>query len=123
MTRYVYREACHEAWTSIRYSPMFGCICPNNHMKKRCDRVFTLVNHNPCIGKCRVVSPNTKHHKHHAPSTTHQAPRTQLTCTCTFSSFPVLFSLPDSATLALPHYYERCHDSQLIESILGVRFS
>ncbi|KAG8305931.1 hypothetical protein J6590_058895, partial [Homalodisca vitripennis] len=47
------REACHEAWTNIRYSPMFGCICPNNHMKKRCDRVFTLVNHNPCIGTPR----------------------------------------------------------------------
>ncbi|XP_046683343.1 mucin-5AC-like [Homalodisca vitripennis] len=50
MARFCYREACHEAWTNIRYSPMFGCICPNNHMKKRCDRVFTLVNHNPCIG-------------------------------------------------------------------------
>lgn len=31
---------------------MFGCICPNNHMKRRCDRIFSLVNHNPCVGKC-----------------------------------------------------------------------
>ncbi|XP_039298571.1 uncharacterized protein LOC111048987 isoform X2 [Nilaparvata lugens] len=45
------RDACHEAWTNIRFSPMFGCICPNNHMKKRCDRIFSLVNHNPCIVK------------------------------------------------------------------------
>ncbi|XP_075217869.1 uncharacterized protein LOC142322676 [Lycorma delicatula] len=43
------RDSCHEAWTNIRFSPMFGCICPNNHMKKRCDRIFSLVNHNPCI--------------------------------------------------------------------------
>nr|CAI5852639.1 unnamed protein product [Callosobruchus analis] len=28
---------------------MFGCICPNNHMKKRCDRIFAMVNHNPCV--------------------------------------------------------------------------
>lgn len=122
MTRYVCREACHEAWTSIRYSPMFGCICPNNHMKKRCDRVFTLVNHNPCIGKCRVVT----HHAPQAPrttSTTHQAPRTQLTCTRTFFLFSCLVFSARFSHTALPHYYERCHDSQLIESILGVRFS
>lgn len=30
---------------------MFGCICPNNHMKRRCDKIFTIVNHNPCVGK------------------------------------------------------------------------
>lgn len=32
-------------------SPMFGCICPNNHMKRRCDKIFNVVNHNPCVGK------------------------------------------------------------------------
>ncbi|XP_039298572.1 uncharacterized protein LOC111048987 isoform X3 [Nilaparvata lugens] len=56
------RDACHEAWTNIRFSPMFGCICPNNHMKKRCDRIFSLVNHNPCIG---IV------YKEHKPHCTH----------------------------------------------------
>lgn len=30
---------------------MFGCICPNNHMKRRCDKIFNVVNHNPCVGK------------------------------------------------------------------------
>ncbi|KAL3290337.1 hypothetical protein HHI36_023681 [Cryptolaemus montrouzieri] len=45
------RDSCHEAWTNLRRSPMFGCICPNNHMKKRCDRIFSMVNHNPCVGK------------------------------------------------------------------------
>lgn len=47
-----YRDLCHESWTNLRLSPMFGCICPNNHMKRRCDRIFSLVNHNPCVGKC-----------------------------------------------------------------------
>ncbi|XP_024940416.1 uncharacterized protein LOC107267434 isoform X3 [Cephus cinctus] len=43
------QDACHDAWTQLRHSPMFGCICPNNHMKKRCDRIFSMVNQNPCI--------------------------------------------------------------------------
>ncbi|GAB0094871.1 glial cell line-derived neurotrophic family receptor-like, isoform E [Sergentomyia squamirostris] len=43
------RDLCHEAWTNLRLSPMFGCICPNNHMKRRCDRIFSLVNHNACV--------------------------------------------------------------------------
>ncbi|KAL7287313.1 hypothetical protein TKK_0018437 [Trichogramma kaykai] len=29
---------------------MFGCICPDNGAKKRCDRIFSMVNHNPCVG-------------------------------------------------------------------------
>jgi hypothetical protein len=47
----IHRDACHEAWTNLRLSPMFGCICPNNHMKRRCDKIFNVVNHNPCVGK------------------------------------------------------------------------
>lgn len=50
-----FRETCHEAWSNLRLSPMFGCICPNNHMKRRCDRIFTMVNHNPCVGKLNVA--------------------------------------------------------------------
>nr|XP_036673474.1 uncharacterized protein LOC118877708 [Drosophila suzukii] len=49
------RDACHDSWTNLRLSPMFGCICPNNHMKKRCDRIFNIVNHNPCVGKFRLA--------------------------------------------------------------------
>ncbi|PZC70935.1 hypothetical protein B5X24_HaOG214593, partial [Helicoverpa armigera] len=45
------REACREAWAGLRLSPLFGCICPNTHMKKRCDRIFAVVNHNPCVVK------------------------------------------------------------------------
>ncbi|CAH0697595.1 unnamed protein product [Spodoptera exigua] len=45
------REACREAWAGLRLSPLFGCICPNTHMKKRCDRIFAVVNHNPCVGE------------------------------------------------------------------------
>ncbi|XP_074095255.1 glial cell line-derived neurotrophic family receptor-like [Cotesia typhae] len=43
------REACHDAWTQLRLSPMFGCICPGNQAKKRCDKIFSTVNHNPCV--------------------------------------------------------------------------
>ncbi|KAJ0171122.1 hypothetical protein K1T71_013321 [Dendrolimus kikuchii] len=45
------RESCREAWAGLRLSPLFGCICPNTHMKKRCDRIFAVVNHNPCVVK------------------------------------------------------------------------
>ncbi|XP_045481451.1 uncharacterized protein LOC123685686 isoform X5 [Harmonia axyridis] len=48
------RDSCHEAWANLRRSPMFGCICPNNHMKKRCDRIFSMVNHNPCVGSSDI---------------------------------------------------------------------
>ncbi|XP_017775583.1 PREDICTED: uncharacterized protein LOC108561940 isoform X2 [Nicrophorus vespilloides] len=52
------RGLCHEAWSNLRRSPMFGCICPNNHMKKRCDRIFNMVNHNPCVVKVISASEN-----------------------------------------------------------------
>ncbi|XP_056644465.1 uncharacterized protein LOC130450215 [Diorhabda sublineata] len=48
------RDSCYQAWTNLRKSPMFGCICPNNQMKKRCDRIFSMVNHNPCVGEFKV---------------------------------------------------------------------
>ncbi|CAG7726201.1 unnamed protein product [Allacma fusca] len=40
-------ELCHDAWTRLRFTPMFGCICPNHNHK--CDRVFSEVNNNPCV--------------------------------------------------------------------------
>ncbi|XP_058795121.1 uncharacterized protein LOC131666463 isoform X3 [Phymastichus coffea] len=43
------RDACDEAWKQLRLSPMFGCICPDNAVKKRCDRIFSMVNYNPCV--------------------------------------------------------------------------
>uniref|UniRef100_A0A6P7GMD6 Uncharacterized protein LOC114339864 n=1 Tax=Diabrotica virgifera virgifera TaxID=50390 RepID=A0A6P7GMD6_DIAVI len=48
------RDLCYQAWTNLRKSPMFGCICPNNQMKKRCDRIFSMVNHNPCVGEFEI---------------------------------------------------------------------
>ncbi|KAH0956446.1 hypothetical protein HN011_000519, partial [Eciton burchellii] len=45
-------DACHESWTQLRLSPMFGCICPINQsiqIKRRCDKIFSTVNHNPCV--------------------------------------------------------------------------
>lgn len=58
------RELCYEAWTNLRLSPMFGCICPNNHMKRRCDKIFSVVNHNPCVGKCSPLFLTTLHLAH-----------------------------------------------------------
>uniref|UniRef100_A0A182VS73 GDNF/GAS1 domain-containing protein n=1 Tax=Anopheles minimus TaxID=112268 RepID=A0A182VS73_9DIPT len=52
------RDLCYEAWTNLRLSPMFGCICPNNHMKRRCDKIFSVVNHNPCVV---ATSPTPQH--------------------------------------------------------------
>ncbi|KAK6619907.1 hypothetical protein RUM44_006307 [Polyplax serrata] len=43
------RDMCMEAWKSLRSTPMLGCICPNNPMKRRCDRIFNIVHNNPCI--------------------------------------------------------------------------
>ncbi|XP_023317878.1 uncharacterized protein LOC106656465 [Trichogramma pretiosum] len=53
------RDACTEAWTQLRLSPMFGCICPDNGAKKRCDRIFSMVNHNPCVVNVISNSDNT----------------------------------------------------------------
>ncbi|XP_057323651.1 uncharacterized protein LOC130666554 isoform X3 [Microplitis mediator] len=53
------REACHDAWTQLRLSPMFGCICPGNQIKKRCDKIFSAVNHNPCVVKIISHPDNT----------------------------------------------------------------
>lgn len=53
---FIHRDACHEAWTNLRFSPIFGCICPNNHMKRRCDKIFNVVNHNPCVGKKQFLT-------------------------------------------------------------------
>ncbi|XP_050085653.1 uncharacterized protein LOC126571309 isoform X2 [Anopheles aquasalis] len=52
------RDLCYEAWTNLRLSPMFGCICPNNHMKRRCDKIFSVVNHNPCVVRSMGVDDN-----------------------------------------------------------------
>lgn len=48
----VHREECHRDWLRLRKTPLFGCICPQNQVKKRCDRLFALINENPCISKC-----------------------------------------------------------------------
>jgi len=42
-------QRCQSAWSQLRLSPMFGCICPGNSGKEKCDRVFKAVNGNPCI--------------------------------------------------------------------------
>ncbi|CAH0731571.1 unnamed protein product, partial [Brenthis ino] len=59
------RESCREAWAGLRMSPIFGCICPNTHMKKRCDRIFAVVNHNPCVAFYTYKRFNPKAAKSH----------------------------------------------------------
>ena len=50
-----FSPACHSSWQTLRQSPIFGCICPNNlPNKKKCDKIFETVNGNDCIGKCSV---------------------------------------------------------------------
>ena len=44
------RRTCQSAWSQLRLSPLFGCICPAGK-NRTCDRVFKAVNGNPCIGK------------------------------------------------------------------------
>ena len=52
---FYYRQRCQSAWSQLRLSPMFGCICPGNSGKEKCDRVFKAVNGNPCIGKLLIM--------------------------------------------------------------------
>uniref|UniRef100_A0A2S2NAC9 GDNF family receptor alpha-3 n=1 Tax=Schizaphis graminum TaxID=13262 RepID=A0A2S2NAC9_SCHGA len=42
-------EECHRDWLRLRKTPLFGCICTQNQVKKRCDRIFSMINENPCI--------------------------------------------------------------------------
>ncbi|ODN01101.1 GDNF family receptor alpha-like, partial [Orchesella cincta] len=47
-------EMCHDAWTRLRLSPMFGCICPK--VNPKCERIFKEVNYNPCVvWQARIV--------------------------------------------------------------------
>jgi len=56
--------SCHGSWQTLRQSPIFGCICPNNMSnKKNCDKIFKSVNANDCIDaqlpdSLRVVQTN-----------------------------------------------------------------
>ena len=47
--------ACQSAWAKLRLSPLFGCICTTKNKKSakqaNCDKIFNIVNGNPCIGK------------------------------------------------------------------------
>merc|ERR1719270_300978 len=57
-------QSCHGSWQTLRQSPIFGCICPNNlPNKKKCDKIFEIVNGNDCIDaqlpdSLRVVQTN-----------------------------------------------------------------
>ncbi|EGK96639.1 AGAP013144-PA [Anopheles gambiae str. PEST] len=91
------RDLCYEAWTNLRLSPMFGCICPNNHMKRRCDKIFSVVNHNPCVGK---LLPITTPQSSSSSSTTST---TTATATCSFRSVRALLPWPTIQAVRLRH--------------------
>ncbi|XP_069172282.1 GDNF family receptor alpha-2-like [Procambarus clarkii] len=44
------REDCLKAWLQLRETPLLGCICPDG-LDKKCSRLYSLVNENPCVGK------------------------------------------------------------------------
>ena len=50
-----FRRSCQSAWSKLRLSPMFGCICPTSKKGSKasahCDTIFATVNGNPCIGR------------------------------------------------------------------------
>ena len=56
--------SCQSAWAKLRLSPLFGCICPkikNSAKQANCDKIFNIVNGNPCIGKKKILSKNFIH--------------------------------------------------------------
>ena len=77
MTEQSCRQSCHGSWQTLRQSPIFGCICPNNMSnKKSCDKIFEAVNGNDCIGELGALvgiiiallhynSQSNYHHHHH----------------------------------------------------------
>ncbi|XP_071514915.1 uncharacterized protein [Panulirus ornatus] len=42
---------CLSSWTKLKMSPMFGCICPMDRQKRKCERIFRRVHNNPCVGQ------------------------------------------------------------------------
>ncbi|XP_071514906.1 uncharacterized protein [Panulirus ornatus] len=40
---------CLSSWTKLKMSPMFGCICPMDRQKRKCERIFRRVHNNPCV--------------------------------------------------------------------------
>ncbi|XP_066976220.1 uncharacterized protein [Macrobrachium rosenbergii] len=40
---------CLSSWNKLKQSPMFGCICPVDHQKRKCQRIFRIVHNNPCV--------------------------------------------------------------------------
>lgn len=46
-----FRRTCQGAWSQLRLSPVFGCICPSSLASDSCEQIFKTVNGNPCIGK------------------------------------------------------------------------
>ena len=51
LSKLVFRRSCQSAWSDLRLSPVFGCICPNSLHEDECHQIFKTVNGNPCIGK------------------------------------------------------------------------
>ncbi|XP_068230286.1 uncharacterized protein [Palaemon carinicauda] len=40
---------CLSSWNKLKQSPMFGCVCPVDHQKRKCQRIFRIVHNNPCV--------------------------------------------------------------------------
>ena len=58
-----FRWSCKSAWADLRLTPLFGCICPTakkQAQQAKCDKIFNIVNGNPCIGKKNISINNTE---------------------------------------------------------------
>lgn len=40
---------CLNSWTKLKASPMFGCICPTDQQKRKCQQIYRIVHDNPCV--------------------------------------------------------------------------
>ncbi|XP_042856624.1 uncharacterized protein LOC122243055 isoform X3 [Penaeus japonicus] len=47
---------CLNSWTKLKASPMFGCICPTDHQKRKCQQIYRIVHDNPCVDTFPVSS-------------------------------------------------------------------
>ncbi|XP_068230289.1 uncharacterized protein [Palaemon carinicauda] len=48
---------CLSSWNKLKQSPMFGCVCPVDHQKRKCQRIFRIVHNNPCVGETSSSGP------------------------------------------------------------------
>ncbi|XP_066976218.1 uncharacterized protein [Macrobrachium rosenbergii] len=59
---------CLSSWNKLKQSPMFGCICPVDHQKRKCQRIFRIVHNNPCVDTFPASSSSSSSPSSYIPS-------------------------------------------------------